>query len=209
MDELSSQSAMVFEGFLRNKNDLWEFADKFSVLGHVTDKASQNTEEINRRLWYDLTGGVQSKSKNKIFIVRLPFLMKAVHGLNKRVSHNALVWNCSEVENPHFSEKDKVILFSGMLFMQIKEKVDETSPSDKTLWNPPRDFAKICSDNEHGLESECYVEVYVLNMRYVAEFKDSEIDSKPSFFDYVLDRSPALRQAWDGFKETFLDGGSS
>jgi hypothetical protein len=53
------------------------------------------------------------------------------------------------------------------------------------------------------------VEVYVLDMRYVAEFKDSEIDSKPSFFDYVLDRSPALRQAWDGFKETFLDGGSS
>jgi hypothetical protein len=151
----------------------------------------------------------------------MPFFLKAVKAslakdILDEVTCNALVIPDSYAEILGFPNDDYdnnidtnkvVFLVSAVLGLQIRESISDYKTKKTDIWLPPRDLQVL----GQGLlpDTPCYVELFFHSVKFEKYNADksnfTQRNPKRSLFDYVLDNSPdSLKQAWAGFKETFL-----
>ena len=196
----------LYTGYLNSTDDLEDMVANFSLIGKVIDTSSQrNLDSINRQLWYALTG---STTHGKYILkTRMPFLVRAAFKSGKSMPSLYCIKlpddDLKTLEIP--LTKDAVVLLSATLCLQIKENKDDIVPKrpKEALWVPPRDFQLLLDQSVTPLP-KCYVEIFLSDLQFVKELKLNP-EPKPTLFDYVLSGSPTIRQAWDGFKETFME----
>lgn len=215
--QVQMATLILFQGYLKSKNDVRELADSVFRVCTTADRTSKKRMNLDRHVWYDLATG---KKERNIYITPLPFLQRAVHKSN----HNELpfcvtpiheeLYNSLQIPEEiekQLNKKTAVFLMSGTLYLIIKERPEGTVPKKEELWVPPKDINLIYDDQVTGealgVNRVCYIDFILSDLKFVSEYKGylKTPGKKPSLFEFVLNRNPMAKQVWNEFKETFLD----
>ncbi len=198
-----SDGFCLFTGYLNHSDDVEKFKKEFNVIAKTA--CQPQSKDACRNLWYSLTG---SRQHRNIYSVPLPFHIKVVmFEDNRRVKFCAYIFsknaNVEGSENV-VNKNDAVISVSATLLLQIKQAPADEHAVKKDIWEVPRDFNLLCDEPA----PKCFVELGLVDCKYVSHTSVKAYDEsikKPTFFEYVLSKSPDLvQQTWHEFKETFL-----
>ena len=214
MEDKSDTSPLaIFQGNLNTSKELDEFIDQLYFIGSTADKPV--TKDTTRNLWHSLTG---SKVCRNSYAMKMPFFIRTVKAVTPpetldHVKINAMVVPQSRLgcvkgmPDTTNAGNTHVFLISAVLCMRFRADRSDYQVQKTDLWLPPRDIRTLTKS--FLPETPCYAELFLVDMTYVSDFKmdtpDTSDKGKSSLFQYMLSKSPdAVKEAWAGFKETFL-----
>ncbi len=170
-------------------------------LVQLTDRP--RSKGIARLLWYSLADSELCKN---IYRVRMPYLVRVVSEscCPRPPQGSALVLPDCDAAGilglpSSLSLHKTIFLVSVNLCMQIKERMEDTTPPKRDIWKPPKDFDMLACE---APVKKCYIEVFLDDFRYVSGQGNESLNN--SLLETVLGKSPILQSTWAEFKKTFL-----